>query len=126
MAMRHLARHRCNTSAQAEGGGAVIQNRHLKREKSSPWGWGKLCDFVRNSKLNRFFRREPKVIVVEVRPLLIGHIDMLPQDRFSISVEQNGTLGESLYSLSVGRSGGCLGSVNHKARRWTYNAPFGT
>lgn len=74
----------------------------------------KLSNFVSNPKSDSVGRGEPEVIVVEVRPLLVGHMDVFPQNVLGIFVKENGTLHESSNGLGVCRLCGGLSSVDHE------------
>jgi hypothetical protein len=81
----------------------------------------KVRNTVSNPKLNRVLRRKPEVIVIEVRPLVGGHVfDVLPQNTLGTLVKENGTFGERLNSLSVCGLCGGLRSVDHKCAVLTH------
>jgi hypothetical protein len=75
--------------------------RNSQREQSSSGWWSKFCNRVRNAKLDCIFRREPKIIVVKVRPLFLGHSEMFPENGLGVLVEQNSTLCEGFYRLTT-------------------------
>ena len=83
------------------------------KELRSGW-WRELSNLFCKSKPDRIFRREPKVVVIEVRPFIIRHCDVLSQNGLGVLVEKNGTLCETLNSLGVCRLRGRLRSVNHE------------
>src|SRR5579863_5684121 len=78
-------------------------------------GWrGKISNLIRDTILDRFFSRKPKIIVVKVRPRLCRHIDVLPENGLGILIEKNGAFGEGLNRAGIRCLSGSLGSMNHE------------
>src|SRR5947209_6122226 len=91
----------------------------------SRW-WSKLGNFISNAKFHSFFRREPKVIVIEVRPLLSWHVDMFAENSLGGLVKKNCALREGFHGLCIGGLSCCLCAMNHKGCVSAYLAFLGT
>lgn len=91
------------------------------KQLRSAW-WGKLAYFASQSVLDSIIRREPKVIVVEVRPLFIGHGDVLPQNSLSALVGKDGGIGEALDGLSCGGLCRGLSPMDHESSMAAYTS----
>jgi hypothetical protein len=67
--------------------------------RCSQW-WSKVSDFIRHSKLYRFFRRNPQVRSVKMRPFFLPPLDMSTQDFFGTFVVDSDSFGIVLESKS--------------------------
>ena len=104
----------CRGEIRANSESQTIAMRSLEREKLCSCWWCKLRDFVCDTKLDGLFCRKPKVIVIEVRPLLVRHSDVLPQDGLGPLIGKNGGIGEALDGLGIRGLSSGLRPMNHE------------
>jgi len=91
----------------------ITELENLKSVKPSSRRWRKFGYAISNAITNAFLRREPKIIVVEVRPLFGRHNEMLPGNGLGVLVEQNRTLcGFNSLGICSRRRG--LRAMNHE------------
>src|SRR5271166_1002092 len=87
----------------------------LDRENSRSERWGKFSNFLRDSIIDRLFRREIKVVVVEVSPSFCGHCHSFSENGLSAFIIENGGVNNCLCSIGGGSlNDAAFGSVNHK------------
>jgi hypothetical protein len=98
---RHGQIRRLDSRPFHNGGRTMKANSMLNGIKHCTNWWREVSYFIRNSKINGLFRRNPKVIVVEVFPFFSGHIDVCPENSLSVLVKKNGAFGKSLNGLGV-------------------------